>query len=59
MKNHKQIMKEHKHSKKTIEVCGCNNCDNYAGGPKGIGALNLLRCQHCKEKHDLKVREEK
>ena len=44
-------MKRNLHTKKTKQVCGCGNCDNYVGGPKGIGALNLLRCKHCMEKH--------
>ena len=44
-------MKRNLHTKKTQQVCGCANCNNYAGGPKGIGALNQLRCKHCIEKH--------
>ena len=44
--------KAHKHTKKVIQECGCMNCNNYV--PKGIGALNLLRCKHCKEKHSIK-----
>lgn len=46
-------MKNHKHTTKIIRACGCNKCDNYVSGPKGIGALNLLRCEHCKEKHSV------
>lgn len=44
--------KRNLHTRKVVEVCGCHNCDNYV--VKGIGALNLLRCEHCKEKHGLK-----